>query len=333
MSGDDNAVGKNLVPRWDGTANTYALYKEQFEAVAIYSGCPDVLDESAMRTMPTKREYDAIKYRDTSTSAWSDDEKRLMGLWEQNRKCSSLYTMGQTTNHGAMVLKVTKDEVNYPHGKVYEAFRTLDKKNKPKDTTAEIECENELEALTFSRADVYFTDVVDVCAKYEQNLTDTAKLKYLAKKCTSPTYAVIVNRELKDANPDFEKACDEIAELQRLVKANSKTVEKKSSSGKEVALNQVGGGGGSGKKCDFCNGAHKRKDCHKRNDALKKQGKCPECGKDGHLEKECWKKNPSKAPKWWNRDGDRNGKSGGGGGETSTTSVEIVVPSIEQDFF
>jgi hypothetical protein len=38
------------------------------------------------------------------------------------------------------------------------------------------------------------------------------------------------------------------------------------------------------------------------------------------------KKNPSKAPKWWNREGKSS--------ETSNANVELVVPSIElrQDF-
>ena len=34
---------------------------------------------------------------------------------------------------------------------------------------------------------------------------------------------------------------------------------------------------------------------------MKKQGDCPECGKSGHLESECWQKDPSKAPKWWGK--------------------------------
>jgi hypothetical protein len=42
------------------------------------------------------------------------------------------------------------------------------------------------------------------------------------------------------------------------------------------------------------------------------------------LEKECWKKDPSKAPKWWSKDGK--------GKETSSASVELVIPAIKQDF-
>jgi hypothetical protein len=41
------------------------------------------------------------------------------------------------------------------------------------------------------------------------------------------------------------------------------------------------------------------------------------------LEKEIWKKDPSKAPKWWGKEGKSK--------ETSTASIELVIPVIDVD--
>ena len=324
MSVEDKSIGKSFIPQWDGKTSSYALYREQFFAVSVFSGCPDVMDETEMRNMPTKTVYSAIVGRNTTTSPHSPDEERQIDLYRQNMKMCSVFTLGQTSNHGVMVLVETKSD-DYPHGKVWTAFRTLDKKFKPKDFTAEIECENALDALSFSRADEFYTDVVNICARYENQLSDTAKLKYLAKKCQSSTYAKIVSEQLDANTPDFEKACDEIAKIQRLVKASNKK-EVPKSTGKEVTLTSTEKGSSSEKKpCGHCGvKGHSKKDCNKRKEAIKKQGDCPECGKSGHLEKECWKKDPSKAPKWWSKDGK--------GKETSSASVELVIPAIEQDF-
>ena len=322
MSNDDSgSMSKSMIPRWDGKKNTYALYKEQFGAVAVFLDCADVLDETTMARMPTKSVYEATNGRDTTANPWSPDEKKLISLWEQNKKMSSIFTLGQNSNHGIMVLVETKSD-EYPHGKIWTAFRTLDKKYKPKDFTAEIECENEIESIVFALADEYYTQVVEVCAKYEYSMSDSAKLKYLAKKCQSPTYIALINRELESSTPSFEKACDDIAKIQRLAKSGTKTAQEQKRPGKEVTLNSTEQGGGDKKNCPFCNGKHARKDCTKRKEALKKQGDCPECGKGNHLEKECWKKNPSKAPKWWNREGNKSK-------ETSNANVELMVPSLE----
>jgi hypothetical protein len=95
--------------------------------------------------------------------------------------------------------------------------------------------------------------------------------------------------------------------------------------GKEVTLNSTEMNSSDKKSCGHCGTkGHNKKDCNKRKEAIKKQGDCPECGKSGHLEKECWKKDPSKALKWWSKDGK--------GKETSSASVELVIPAIEQDF-
>jgi hypothetical protein len=69
-----------------------------------------------------------------------------------------------------------------------------------------------------------------------------------------------------------------------------------------------------------------RKECNKLKEALKKQGNCPHCGKEGHLKDECFKQYPDKKPKWM------KGKFGTRRTETSTSNLEVQLASLEQDF-
>ena len=55
----------------------------------------------------------------------TDAQKEKLKLYEDNAKMAVMYTLGQKTSAGAMVLaKTVTDE--YVHGKVIEAFSTLD---------------------------------------------------------------------------------------------------------------------------------------------------------------------------------------------------------------
>ena len=58
---------------------------------------------------------------------------------------------------------------------------------------------------------------------------------------------------------------------------------------KEVSLTSS-----DGKKCK------KKSDKKEGSDDEKTKKTCNHCGKSGHLEKNCWQKNPDKAPKWAN---------------------------------
>lgn len=319
---DDNSSGSRMVPQWDGKAETYALYREKFGAVAVYYGCDFVMDASEMRAMPGKTAYTTLKAIDPTNQ--SNDDKKHIQLYEQNTKMCSIFVLGQSSNHGLMQLVATKSD-EFPHGKLWEAFGALDRKKKPEDFTAEVEMQTRLKAIQFKRADDYKTEFTNIGAEYKFVMEEAAKLKIMMKRVKSATYAQIIVSELKKANPDFSQACQDISEIQRAAGLAESKPEPKP--GKEVALNSTekSGGGGKQKKCRHCSGAHLQKDCERFKAALKKQGNCPECGKDDHLEKGCWKKHPELAPKWW---GKRNGK------EVSNASVELMLASIEseQDF-
>lgn len=285
--------------------------------------CGDVLKESCIKNLLTEFGYDTLKNRDSQANPYSDDEKRAMKLYEDNANMGALFTLGQKSNAGAMVLAQTVTNA-YVHGKVWQAFQTLDGEYQPVDMTAEVELEQALEKIHFNKANEYYTRFVEVSAGYQHKLSEKEKLKIMVKKCTSPTYAVEIRKQMLDANGTLAKACTEIAAIQRLVHiADGPKKPKEPKKEKEVSLGSTEGGGGK-KKCSHCGATnHKRADCTKLKAALKKQGNCPECDKPGHLESECWKKDPSKAPKWW-------GKKD----ESSNANVELMIASVEteQDF-
>eukprot|EP00956_Cyclotella_meneghiniana_P025725 scaffold54298_cov36-Cyclotella_meneghiniana.AAC.1 len=148
-------------------------------------------------------------------SKLTDGEKKAMKLYEDNAKMSAVFTLGQKTSAGAMVIAQTVTD-EYVHGKVIEAFATLDKQHQPRDVTSEVELEQELEKIPFGKANDYHTRFVEVMASYQFKLSKKDKLKIMVKKCTSPTYAVEIRKQMTDPNGTFAKACSEIAEIQRL---------------------------------------------------------------------------------------------------------------------
>eukprot|EP00956_Cyclotella_meneghiniana_P007965 scaffold10583_cov20-Cyclotella_meneghiniana.AAC.1 len=58
----------------------------------------------------------------------------------------------------------------------------------------------------------------------------------MVKKCTSPTYAVEICKQMTDPNGTFAKACSEIAEIQRLVHVTEPKNPKDPKKEKEVSL-------------------------------------------------------------------------------------------------
>eukprot|EP00956_Cyclotella_meneghiniana_P037806 scaffold144871_cov56-Cyclotella_meneghiniana.AAC.1 len=145
----------------------------------------------------------------------TDGEKKAMKLYEDNANMSAVFTLGQKTSAGAMVIAQTVTD-EYVHGKVNEAFATLDKEHQPRDVTSEVELEQALEKISFGKANDYHTRFVEVMASYQFKLSEKDKLKIMVKKCTSPTYAVEIRKQMIDPDGTFAKACSEIAEIQRL---------------------------------------------------------------------------------------------------------------------
>ena len=326
----DETSSKSIsTPMWDGKTETYSVYKDKLVAVATFHEIEDALDVSMMNTCPGLTQVRAIQAKAEANR--DADEKKGLKLYQGNSKMCAIYTLGQDNKHGTKVLKATKS-IEYPHGILANALVVLDKKYMPKDVTSKIEMKNRLASINFRKAVDYHTDMQDVCAEYEQIIPDSEMLEIMATKVSSLAFIAIIADELTKSPPSFSDACDEISRLQRLAGVNSKSGSEKGSGRGETSLNSTEGGSGSGnggnggdnKPCGFCNKkGHKKKDCNKRKEALKKQGKCPSCSKDSHLESECWTKNPNLAPKWWSKKS--GNEAAGASGEISMMSLEMEV--------
>ena len=208
-------------------------------------------------------------------------------------------------------------------------FAALSLVNKPNDVTAEIEMEAEVRKVVLKGANDYYTEITNLLAQFDCVMSDLALLKDMAQKTKNTTYIKMIAEEMGRASPNFQSACLSIHALQRMVNVSNKVEPEKRS--KEVSLSNVGTGsqnkgGKAGTKCPHCQGNHSRKECNKLKEALKKQGKCPHCDKEGHLKDECFKRYPDKKPKWM------KGKFTSSGNETSTGNLEVQLASLKQEF-
>ena len=317
------------MPKWDGKADTCARYITHIQALAEYHECGDALDETEMVNCPTKTEYMTLKGKSTST----DDEKEKINLYKANKRMTAIMTLGQSSDHGISMIERTKSD-DFPSGLAYKVINAMKLKNKPKDTSAEISLDADLDKVEFSRAEDYYNDVVAVCSRYDVSKTETDLVKQLAKKVTSSVYAKMIIDHLDNGavNHSLEKICEDIRKIQRLTKANGTSQKPK---GKEVQLANADVAAGSFKGiCGYCGEkcGYKRKDCPKRKNGGSKGGgaknsdkTCNYCGKKGHIEADCWKKHPEKVPDYIKK------KNEGGG-----ASVEVMLMSLEdtatQDF-
>ena len=107
-----------------------------------YHDSGDSMDSTIMATCPAKVQYDQYVVSNDA------DEKKLAKLYEQNKRACTIMVIGQKTNHGLAMIEKTKLD-DYPHGIAWKAIETMKRKNKPKDMSAEIEMEAELQKVQF----------------------------------------------------------------------------------------------------------------------------------------------------------------------------------------
>lgn len=319
MSSDSDNLGKFSGPYWDGTRETFANYFDKFEALADYNDATNAMTASGMTNCPTKSEFDGLDK--TSTDAGI---RARIKLYNDNKKLCSIFALGQNGGTGMAALKSTKTP-DFPSGLIHQTLTDLSETNKPNDVTAEIELENEIGRVKFSNANDYHTEVTGIMSSFECKLTDTQLIKIMVKKVQNTTYTKDIMTELEKATPSFKTICNDIAKIQRLARATDKTTSEKT--GKEVALYSTETTSKKG-KCSYCGNPHKRKDCNKLKAALKKQGPCPVpgCGKEGHLESECFIKHPEKKPKW-------HGKSKAKKSDTEVSNTEVMIVNVDESDF
>ena len=323
--------GLSTVPYWDGKTSTAGMYISKVEAMMEYHDNGDAMDETAMATCPTKSEYDNIK---TSADA---DNKKLVKLFEQNKKACAIMVMGQKSNHGLAMIKKTKTD-DYPHGIAWKAIATMKRKNKPKDMSAEIEMEAELHKIQFRSAVDYYNDVVGVTSRYEVKKSDTELIKIMSTKVNSATFAAMILAHMEDTtNPDdLEELCSEIGKIQRLAKTTGKSDRSNDAGGKETQLNSAEGGGTFKGICGNCKTrcGYRRKDCPKKKGGGNGGGSgsgsggggkyCDHCKSTGHNKDKCWKLHPELAPQWYKDMKERSSS------EAAGSSVEMMLAQVDE---
>ena len=220
--------------------------------------------------------------------------------------------MGQDSDHGLAAIERTVDNSN-PHGLAFKFVKILSIKHKPCDASAEIALSAELRSLQFKMANDYYNDVVSVLARYNLKMSETDLIKFLAERIKDNSYAKMIIDHLKQPkiNHSLEELCTEIAEVQWLSKAFSAN-SSNSKGQKEVSLTNAESKNG-GKK----NGSEKK------SEGGKTEKTCNHCGKEGHLEKHCWQKNPDKAPKWVKE------KAAKKESKSSTVNAEVTLCDFE----
>ena len=318
-------------PSWDGTAEKAPMYIIKFKAMAECSDLGEALDATAVAGMINATTY-----------AGAIDKTAVeCKLYEKNRRLGGLFVLGQESVHGLAMFQSSVTN-HHPHGKVSEALAKMESKFRPGDTTAELELDTALEAIRFSRADDYYNHVIKVKSQYAVAKSDEDLIKLMARKVNSATYSKMILDHLGKTGPaDFELICSEISGVQRLAGVGSGSRNNGKNSGKEIAVvNQDGAKVGNFKgECNFCRKVcgYRAKDCpaKKAQDAKGGGGGgsggsnkvCNFCGKRGHGEDGCWKKNPNKAPDWLK---EKWAKSGDG---KETGNVEVCVAAIENSDF
>ena len=319
-----NLSTKVACPTWNGERDSYSTYIFKLKAVALSSECSDVSNARKMATLITQTEYDALDKSSTDPVV-----REKIKLWKANEMMAGYFTLGQESQHGINAIQTTQND-DYPMGLVYLAIEKLDKKFNPKDTTAKVLMKTAVEAIQLKNADDYYSDVIAVMSQYDLKLTDKECLEIMITKTGNTTFVKEIRDELKKTNPSFEDTCNEISTLQNLTKLKIGSTQPQKQ--KEVSLsNQSGGnvggngGGNGGKKCSHCGNPHKRSECQKLKELLKKQGDCKYCGKKGHLNEECFKQFPHKKPKWLKLKSEK-------ATEASTSNVEVTLASVGQDF-
>lgn len=272
----------NEIPKWDGKASSAPMYMTQVKAFLECQELDDVLDESKMTNLPTKRQYDALDPTDSTHDA-------VRKVYQMNKKVVTIFTLGQKSANGLATIDKTK--VNgHDAGVAWKVMKMWEKKYRPGDATAELELDNELEKIKFGGANDYYESVTTVMTKFAVVKTDTDLIKLLMKSQNNTTFTMMAMDELKKDEDDrsFEDLCEKINCIQRMQKTGNSHASRRE---KEVQLtSQVDKD--AQVRCQLCNKiGHKKANCPSKK-------KCNCCGKTGHSESECWEKHPEQAPKW-----------------------------------
>jgi hypothetical protein len=159
-----------------GKQETAGIYCSKLIATLEVSELGDALDESKMRTLPTKTEYDALD--ETNDAA-------LIEKFNINKRAMAIIVLGQNSAQGMAAIDKTKTGGTGGHiyGVAYKVVESLKSKYVPSDSSAEIELETELEKVQLGKsANNYYMDVVKVASQYSVTKSDKELIKIMSKR-------------------------------------------------------------------------------------------------------------------------------------------------------
>eukprot|EP00956_Cyclotella_meneghiniana_P033274 scaffold94893_cov110-Cyclotella_meneghiniana.AAC.1 len=102
---EESSSGSKTIPTWDGTPEKYALFKAQFKALVTMNKANKIFNETEMNGLLKETAYERLAAGDQTKL--TDGEKKAMKLYEDNAKMAAIFTLGQKTSAGAMVIAQT----------------------------------------------------------------------------------------------------------------------------------------------------------------------------------------------------------------------------------
>ena len=173
-----------------------------------------------------------------------EGNQKLALLFFQNKKACAIIVIRQKTDHGLAIINKTKTD-DHPHGVAWKAIKAMKQKDKPKDMSAEIKMEAELQKIQFRSAINYYNEIVVVTSRYKVKKTDTGLIKIMSTKMNSTMFAAMILSQMEDSDnaDDLEELCNKIGKIQHLAKVNGKSDQSNDNGGKETQLNITEGGG------------------------------------------------------------------------------------------
>ena len=202
------------VPKWDGKAKFCPRYLAKIKALAEYYNCGDALDEAEMKNCPNLTEFKLL----SSNSSRTADEDRNIELYKMNKRLCAIIVLGQDSDHRLVAMDGTVIAGLQPHGRAYKFLKVLNSKYKPKDASTKISLSSSLRAVQFKMANDYFNDVMSVLARFNIRVSQTKLIKIMAEQVKGES--AINHLKLSPADHSLEVLCDEIAQVQCLLKAS-----------------------------------------------------------------------------------------------------------------
>ena len=324
---------QKTVPKFDGTANKFALWWVQMCGYCNLMGFGDAFNEEGTGQVNLPESEAAAEAEENA-----EQKKKYVKAVEKNNR--AVYALCQAFNHEDLVVYYNNSKCGlWPHGRADRMVQDLLKDYRPKDKLSLVEAKSRMAALTLEgwKENIppkeIFTKFAKIRSSYE---TATKKMDEsdiisnivaIAPRIYREDIKVVMKTKGEEATVrDYEEAFKETYRIENMAESG----EQKATN-TEVTLSAFTG------TCYRCN-----KPGHKSTQCKSKELVCRHCKKKGHVEARCWSKpgNEKLVPKRFQKKkkNDSNDTTGGSGsGERSNaavsgSSVEYLLSGIEMCF-